>query len=75
MSATQISGGAKSGPSRCYLYWRSPSGFWTRRVACERSDSVVIRENRPLAWTRSAAGRHAVWARNEPHQPVASRSK
>lgn len=25
-------------PARCYVYWRAPSGFWTRRVAVERID-------------------------------------
>ena len=25
-------------PSRCYIYWRAPSGFWTRRVAVEKID-------------------------------------
>ena len=38
MSKMLTSADAPVAPSRCYVYWRAPSGFWTRRVAVEKVD-------------------------------------
>lgn len=38
MPKTPTSADAPAAPSRCYVYWRAPSGFWTRRVAVEKPD-------------------------------------
>lgn len=38
MSKMMTSADPPAAPSRCYIYWRAPSGFWTRRVAVEKID-------------------------------------
>ena len=38
MSKMLTSADPPAAPSRCYIYWRAPSGFWTRRVAVEKLD-------------------------------------
>lgn len=38
MSKMMTSADPPAAPSRCYVYWRAPSGFWTRRVAVEKID-------------------------------------
>lgn len=38
MARTLTSADPPAAPARCYVYWRAPSGFWTRRVAVERID-------------------------------------
>lgn len=38
MSKILTSADPPAAPARCYVYWRAPSGFWTRRVAVEKID-------------------------------------
>lgn len=72
MSKTLTSADPPAAPSRCYIYWRAPSGFWTRRVAVEKIDRPWcagidgVRRRQPAAGTapasrrlRHASGSHA----------------
>lgn len=72
MSKMLTSAAPPVAPSRCYIYWRAPSGFWTRRVAVEKIDRPWcagidgVRRRQPAAETastprslRRAPGSHA----------------
>ena len=38
MSKLPTSADAPAAPTRFYVYWRAPSGFWTRRIAVDKID-------------------------------------
>ena len=65
MSKMLTSADAPAAPSRCYVYWRAPSGFWTRRVAVEKVDRPWcagidgVRRRQPSAGASSRNRRHA----------------
>ena len=55
-------------PSRCYIYWRAPSGFWTRRVAVEKIDRPWCAGIDGVRRRQPAAGSAPV-SRGRPHAP------
>ena len=68
MSKMLTSADPPAAPSRCYIYWRAPSGFWTRRVAVEKIDrpwcAGIDRVRR-----RQPASGAAPTSRTRPHAP------
>ena len=66
MSKMLTSADAPVAPSRCYVYWRAPSGFWTRRVAVEKVDRPWCAGIDGVRRREQAAGAPA---RTPPHAP------
>ena len=69
MSKMLTSADPPAAPSRCYIYWRAPSGFWTRRVAVEKIDRPWCAGIDGVRRQRPAPGNAPV-SRSRRHAPV-----
>ena len=73
MSKMLTSADPPAAPSRCYIYWRAPSGFWTRRVAVEKIDRPWCAGIDGVRRRQTAAGAAPV-SRPPHHAPAGNHS-